>query len=218
LLSALDVSRATLMRAVRTAGLEVLTIGRARRTSYAARRRLRGRADPVPVFQVAEQGGSDEIGRLNLAYPDGSVFEFSTPSAWPLDDSMRDGWFDGLPYFLQDLRPDGFLGRQFAKAHARLLQLGDDPRQWSDDDVLYAISILGADQSGNFIVGEEAFRLWLDQIQQPPPCLEETRVPEAYLERAQSAMQVGEVGSSAGGEFPKFTALRTRNGDPTHVL
>jgi hypothetical protein len=37
-------------------------------------------------------------------------------------------------YFLQDLRPDGFLGRQFACAHGPALQLGDDPRQWSDDD------------------------------------------------------------------------------------
>jgi hypothetical protein len=131
---------------------------------------------------------------------------------------MRDGWFDGLPYFLQDLRPDGFLGRQFARAHAQVLQLGEDPRQWSDDDVLYAISLLGADHSGNFIVGEGAFRLWLDQVQQPPPCLEETQVSAAYIERALRAMQDGDGGSSAAGEFPKFTALRTLNGGPTHVL
>ena len=218
LLAALGVSRATLMRAVRAAGPEVVTIGRARRTSYAARRRLRGSADPLPVFRVDERGGSDQVGRLNLAYPDGGVFEFNAPSPWPLDDSMRDGWFDGLPYFLQDLRPDGFLGRQFARAHGQVLQLGDDPRQWSDDDVLYAISLLGADQSGNFIVGEAAFRLWLDQIQRPPACLEDAQVLEAYIERAQRAMQDGDVGSSAAGEFPKFTALRTLNGGPTHVL
>jgi hypothetical protein len=218
LLAALAVSRATLMRAVRAAGPEVLTIGRARRTSYAARRRLRGSTDPMPVFQVDERGGSEQVGLLNLAYPDGSVFEFAVPSPWPLDDSMRDGWFDGLPYFLQDLRPDGFLGRQFARAHAKVLQLGDDPRRWSDDDALYAISLLGADQSGNFIVGEGAFRLWLDQIQQPPACLEETQVLAAYIERAQRAMQDGDVGSSAAGEFPKFTALRTLNSGPTHVL
>ena len=218
LLAALGVSRATLMRAVRAAGPEVVTIGRARRTSYAARRRLRGSADPLPVFRVDERGGSEQVGRLNLAYPDGGVFEFNAPSSWPLDDSMRDGWFDGLPYFLQDLRPDGFLGRQFARAHRQVLQLGDDPRQWSDDDVLYAISLLGADQSGNFIVGEAAFRLWLDQIQQPPGCLEDAQVLEAYIERAQRAMQDGDVGSSAAGEFPKFMALRTLNGGPTHVL
>jgi hypothetical protein len=218
LLAALGVSRATLMRAVRAAGPEIVTIGRARRTSYAARRRLRGSADPLPVFQVDERGGSEQVGRLNLAYPDGSVFEFNAASPWPLDDSMHDGWFDGLPYFLQDLRPDGFLGRQFARAHGQLLQLGEDPRQWSDDDALYAISLLGADQSGNFIVGEVAFRLWLDQIQQPPACLEETHVLEAYTERAQRAMQDGNIGSSAAGEFPKFTALRRLNGEPTHVL
>ena len=218
LLANLGVSRATLMRAVRTAGPEVLTIGRARRTSYAARRLLRGSAEPQPVFQIDERGGSTEVGHLNLAYPDGSAFEFSATSPWPLDDSMRDGWFDGIPYFLQDLRPDGFLGRQFARAHAQMLQLGENPREWSDDDALYAISLLGADQSGNFIVGEGAFRLWLDQIQQPRECLDEARVPEAYIERAQDAMQYGIAASSAGGEFPKFTALRTLHGAPTHVL
>ena len=218
LLSALGVSRATLMRAVRAAGPEVLTIGRARRTCYAARRTLRGSTAPLPVFQVDTHGGSEEVGRLNLAYPDGSVFQFSGPVLWPLDDSMRDGWFDGLPYFLQDLRPDGFLGRQFARVHAPVLQLGDDPRQWSDDGVLYAISLLGADQSGNFIVGESALRLWLDRIQQPAECLDEGRVLEAYPERAQRAMHDGIVGSSAAGEFPKFTLLRMLNGSPTHVL
>src|SRR5262249_15441651 len=150
-----------------------LTIGRARRTSYAARRRLRGSADPLPVFRVDERGSSEQVGRLNLAYPHGTVFEFDALPLWPLDDSMHDGWFDDLPYFLQDLRPDGLLGRQFARAHAGVLHLGDDPRQWSDDDVLYAISLLGADQSGNFIVGEGALRLWLEQTQQPSVCLEE---------------------------------------------
>ena len=218
LLATLGVSRVTLMRAVRAAGPAVLTVGRARRTSYAARRLLRGSANPIPVFQVDEHGGSEEVGRLNLAYPDGSVFEFSTESHWPLDNSMRDGWFDGIPYFLQDLRPDGFLGRQFARVHAQMLQLSDDPRNWADDDALYAISLLGADQSGNFIVGEGAYRLWLEQLQQTPECLDSEHLLQAYTERAQRAMQDGIVGSSTAGEFPKFTALRTLNGSPTHVL
>jgi hypothetical protein len=206
------------MRAVRAAGPAVLIIGRARRTSYAARRSLRGSANPLPVFQVDEQGGSEEVGQLNLAYTHGSVLEWSTASPWPLDPVMRDGWYDGLPYFLQDLRPDGFLGRQFARVHALTLQLGDDPRRWSDDDVLYAVSLFGADQSGNFIVGESAYRLWLDQIQQTPSCLDSGQLPQAYTERAQRAMQYGIAGSSAAGEFPKFTAVRSLAGAPTHVL
>jgi hypothetical protein len=170
------------------------------------------------VFQVDERGGSEEVGQLNLAYPQGSVFEFRSASPWPLDTAMLDGWFDGLPYFLQDLRPDGFLGRQFARVHAQVLQLSEDPRSWSDDDALYAVSLLGADQSGNFIAGESAYRLWLDHVQQTPECLDTGQLPQAYTERAQRAMQYGVAGSSAAGEFPKFTALRTLAGVPTHVL
>jgi hypothetical protein len=218
LLAALGTSRATLMRAVRAAGPDVLTIGRARRTTYAARRNLRGSAAPLPLFCVDQRGGSEQVGQLNLAYPHGSVMEWSAPSVWPLEDSMRDGWFEGIPYFLHDLRPDGFLGRQFARTHAQILQLGENPREWSDDDVLYAVSLLGADQSGHFILGEAAFRLWLDQVQQPPAYVDDARAPEIYSEHAQRAMQSGDVGSSAAGEFPKFTAVRTLNGKPTHVL
>jgi hypothetical protein len=99
-----------------------------------------------------------------------------------------------------------------------MLQLGDDPRQWSDDDVLYAISLLGADQSGNFILGESAFRLWLEQIQEPHASIEETQVLQVYIERSQDAMQDGDIGSSVAGEFPRFTTLRTMKGVPTNVL
>ncbi len=73
------------MRAVHGAGSDVLTIGRGRRTSYAARRLLRGSADPLPVLQVDEGGDSEQVGRLNLAYPKGTVFESSAPSPWPLE-------------------------------------------------------------------------------------------------------------------------------------
>ena len=218
LLAVLDVSRATLMRAVRAAGSEVLTIGRARRTAYAARRRLRGSADPLPVFQVDERGGVEQVGRLNLAHPDGTFLEFSASPQWPLDHSMRDGWFEGLPYFLQDLRPAGFMGRRFARAHARVLHLGDDPRQWSDDDVLHALSLFGADQSGNFIVGEHALQLWLDELQQPPAPASQAPLIETYSERAQRAMADGDAGSSAAGEFPKFTAVSVLDGVRTHVI
>ncbi len=124
----LGVSPATLMRAVRAAGTAVITIGQARRTSYAARRLLRGSSAALPVFQVDAQGGYSELGAMDLAYPHGSVFHFFQPNAWPLDAPMRDGWHEGIPYFMQDLRPDGFLGRQFARMHAQILQLGENPR------------------------------------------------------------------------------------------
>jgi hypothetical protein len=62
LLAEFGVSRATLMRAVRAAGASVLTIGRARRTSYAARRLLRGNGAPLSVFRVDRQGSAEQAG------------------------------------------------------------------------------------------------------------------------------------------------------------
>jgi AraC-like DNA-binding protein len=159
LLRVLGVSRPTLMRMLRTAGDAVLAGGRTRRTAYAARRLLRGSASPLPLFEIDEQGRPAEVGRLHLAYPDGALIEGEAFGAWPLDRDMQDGWFAGIPYPLQDMRPDGYLGRAFAHAHAELLQVPADPRQWSDDDALHALSLLGADQSGSFIVGEAAYRL-----------------------------------------------------------
>ncbi|MBT9598313.1 MAG: type II toxin-antitoxin system HipA family toxin YjjJ [Vitreoscilla sp.] len=218
LLAELGVSRPTLMRAVKAAGAAVLTSGRARRTCYAARRPLRGSSAPLPVFRVDVHAGAELAGQLHLAHPDGCVFEFSQALEWPLDADMRDGWFDGIPYPLQDLRPEGFLGRAFARENAALLQVSDDPRAWSDDDTLHALSLLGADLSGNYIVGETAYRLWLAQIQRPVQAVTDAQLAQAYPDRAQLAMQRGVQGSSAGGEFPKFTAVRELGGAPTQVI
>jgi hypothetical protein len=125
---------------------------------------------------------------------------------------MQDGWFAGLPYFLQDLRPQGFLGRHFARTHAASLQVPVDPGHWSDDDVLHAMSHLGADLPGDLIVGEAARRLWQLQRQQgdAPEVspITERDIPLAYPALATQAMTSGAAGALVGGELPKFTALR----------
>lgn len=218
LLADQGVSRATLMRQVRAAGSAVLTIGRARRTSYAARRLLRGSDAPLPVFRIDQHANSQMLGQLHLAYPDACLLEFQTTFDWPLDADMRDGWFEGIPYPLQDLRPEGFLGRAYARGHASLLQVSEDPRAWSDDDVLYALSLLGSDQSGDCIVGEPAYRRWLERQQSPLEAVPDAQRAAVYPGLAQNAMDLGLVGSSAGGEFPKFTCLLARNGDHEHVI
>jgi serine/threonine protein kinase HipA of HipAB toxin-antitoxin module len=43
-------------------------------------------------------------------------------------------------------------------------------------------------------------------------------VGAAYVQKAEEVLANGEAGSSAGGEFPKFTALRMLAGQPTHVI
>lgn len=218
LLARLGVSRATLMRSVREQGPAVVARGRARRTAYAARRALRGKWDALPIYRIDQAGGVHELAQLSPIYPAGCALAWAQPVPWPLDGDMQDGWFEGLPYFLEDMRPQGFLGRHFARRHADLLQVSADPKLWSEDDVLQALSLLGADMPGDLVLGEPALRVWLARSQLSMPALEDEAVGAAYVQKAEEVLANGEAGSSAGGEFPKFTALRMLAGQPTHVL
>jgi hypothetical protein len=94
----------------------------------------------------------------------------------------------------------------------------EDPTQWSDDDILHVLSLCGVDVPGCYILGETALRTWLAQTQQPTTAIEDHQVDAAYPALAQSAMAHGIPGSSAGGEFPKFTAVRRIGGELVHVL
>lgn len=226
LVQALGVSRPTLSRAVRAAGDQVVTLGQARRTSYAARRLLRGSAAPLRLYRVDPHGDLSEVGLIHLTHPPYScALEFSAEGIWPLEAEMREGWFDGLPYPLYDMRPQGFLGRHFARRHAELLQVDDNPERWSDDDVLHALSLLGDDTPGNLIVGETAGRRWLDRVSKVrsgeslSDIVGDEALEAAYPRLARQAMAEGIAGSSAGGEFPKFTAIRRdAAGECRHVL
>ncbi|MFD0666420.1 hypothetical protein ACT80S_01775 [Ramlibacter sp. MAHUQ-53] len=164
LVSRLGVSRPTLMRAVRALGPQVVALGRARRSAYAARRALRGDWASLPVYRIDESGQAHEAATLSPLHPGGCAVDWREPCPWPLDADMADGWFDGLPYLLDDLRPQGFLGRHFARQHAPLLQLPADPAQWSEDDTLHALSLVGGDAPGCYVLGEPALRGWLAAV------------------------------------------------------
>lgn len=218
LLGRLGVSRATLMRAVRELGPQVVSRGRARRTAYAARRALRGSLEALALYRIDRNGQAHDVAMLYPLHPAGCALDGSEPLEWPQDEEMRDGWFEGLPYFLDDMRPQGFLGRHFARRHADLLQVSTDPKDWSEDDTLHALALLGSDAPGHYILGEPALRQWLLHAQQEALPLQESQVAPAYLLKAQEVMAHGTAGSSAGGEFPKFTAFREMAGRPVHVI
>ncbi len=215
-----------LVRAVRSAGDEIIVRGSARRTAYAARRALRGSMAPIPLYRIDENGTAHEQGLVNLTCPDGSALKLQEYIEWPLVGAeMVDGWYDGLPYQLLDMRPQGFLGRHFARENAAILQVNEDPRKWSDDDAVHALSLLGSDVPGNFILGAAAYRLWLESVQAPTPVVRDDEVGQRYAELAETSLQHGVDGSSAGGEFPKFTAVRQRHdaagqlgGEVSHVI
>lgn len=214
----LGVSVPTLHRMLAEARERVLGAGQARRTRYALRRDLRGDTTPIPVYEVDTDGRAHPLAELALIQPAGSCMPLER-SGWPLPDEARDGWWDGLPYPLNDMRPQGYLGRQWARAEHARLGVPADPREWSDDDVVWGLSRSGSDASGNWIVGNPAFEQWqAAKVAEPEP-LRGRALGAAYVELAEQAVNVGVAGSSVAGEFPKFAARRERAGSSTpHVL
>lgn len=215
----LGVSVPTLHRLLRELGSPVIASGAARRTRYALHRALRGDASPLPVYAVDATGRADHVGDLALVQPQGSSMSLDgTP--WPVPEESRDGWWGGLPYPLHDMRPQGFLGRQLARAEHRQFNVSANPEEWSDDDVLHVLSRIGSDVSGNLIVGNPAFERWqASLVASPQARAGKVAIGRTYARLAEQAIAVGVPGSSAAGEFPKFPALRGLGGSATpHVL
>jgi len=196
---------------------QVVTAGLSRRTRYAAARPLRGSESPIPLYAVNTQGDATQVSTLSLVYPQGTLLPMDT-MAWPVPAESRDGWWGGLPYPLYDMRPQGYLGRNFARREHAALQVPPNPDDWTDDDVVYALSRAGSDTTGNLILGEEAYLQWLRNKLTPATPLTGNDLGEQYAALAVSALASGNAGSSAAGEFPKFTAWRLDGQATPHVL
>ncbi|MFA5910947.1 MAG: HipA domain-containing protein [Vicinamibacterales bacterium] len=184
----LGVSSATLMRAVRNAGRDVVRIGRGRATRYGLRQTWPTLdAASFPLFRVTETGTARSDGELltlaarqTVSMPAGTVS-------------------NGLPIELVDARPSGFLGRHFGAMHADL-RLPARLADWSDHHILIAMSRRGEDLPGNLVVGDESFARW-----QALEMAGTTR--DDYPALAAATIAGHPPGSSAGGERPKFGVL-----------
>jgi len=214
------VDRSTLARLVAQSEQEIIRRGGSRRTRYALRRALRGSLQSIPLYRIDQQGAGHVVGDVDLTYPEGSALTFHAPFPWPLDaDEMKDGWFDGLPYPILDMRPQGFLGRHFAHRNWRMLEVPENVNDWSDDDIVHALSRFGHDQSGDLILGDQAYQVHLDHRQHwESRLIAQRHVKAQYAQRALAALSQGDAGSSAAGEFPKFTAMRELHGAPVAVI
>ena len=198
----LGVSQPTVSRAlaplVQTG--QVQKVGAARSQRYVLPRTVPGVGREVPVMRVNERG---------QASPFASLVPLQGGAIWVDEADGLSQQHGGLPWFLDDMRPQGFMGRTFAHAHPEL-QLGSDPRHWNDDDVLRALALFGDDLPGNLVVGEAAFQ----RFHTLPQRASRAQSQADYPRMAEQAMQGTLSGSSAGGEQPKFC---TRLGE-RHVI
>ncbi len=219
LVAQLGLSRATLSRRVRDLGSAVVVVGKGRATQLAARH---PDGDPAfPLYRISEPGRATAVGQLTPIETGEWFLQSSDCPPALCHGEFKQGLFPGWPWFLDDLRPAGFLGRAFAKQIARLLDYDTDPGRWSDLQVATALGRFGSKLAGNFILGESA----LDEFQREKVRIAEgfyrNNTPAIYPEKAERVLNDGEeFGSSAGGEQPKFTTLvcDTQEAPPREVI
>ena len=195
----MGISQPTISRAIKALGDEVVRIGAGPSIHYVLRDAHRGFSS-APIYRITEEGKVKPLGRLVPVYPEGFVMEQT-------DNVCLHS--DGLPWWLFDMRPQGYLGRAYASRFSSELDLPANPQIWSDSDVIRALLAHGHDAVGNLLIGEEARNHFVDM---PSPVAVDR--PTAYPALA-LAVSSGEVpGSSAGGEQPKFCTYTERG----HVI
>jgi hypothetical protein len=187
-------------RQLKGMGDRIVTLPNGRSPKYALTCNAFGVGDKIPLYRVDAYGNRVPIAIIRPLVHGCFFVEALTDMPAVLYGEGKNGLYEGLPYFLDDLRPQGFLGRQIAKAMS--IQSGDfptDPRNWHVNHVGRYLITNGDDLPGCFQLGEQA-------------CLRLRRAPERintadYPTLANEVMKGVIPGSSAGGEQPKFTAF-----------
>ncbi len=217
----LRVNRTTIARALPDFGDELVTLGATRSTRYLLRRGIRNIGNRWRIYRLDAVGRASEWAELEALHERlWRVDWVGTPPEWAEFFTEENGLWGGFPFFLGDVRPQGFLGRTIASRISRTLQLPDDLRSWSDEDVLIYQQAAGEDLPGNQVVGDDCLRRALARSGDLPggqvisEAERESFYPMQALEIARSL-----PGSSAGGEQPKFlTTLRDETGGFHPVL
>jgi DNA-binding transcriptional ArsR family regulator len=209
LIESIGISQPTVSRALSELGEEVVRIGAARSIQYTLRDGTRGLPD-IPVYRVDAEGRIRQTGTLIPVRPQGFVMRQengATPYALHSD---------GLPWWLLDMRPQGYLGRAYAARHGAELALPARLTDWTETDALRALIVHGHDVVGNLLLGDLTRDRFLT-APLPDPIAAEQKAEE-YASLALGAARGEIAGSSAGGEQPKFTAFAMTPNGTRHVI
>ena len=205
-----EISRATLSRRVRSLGDAIVTIGKGRTTQLAARHE--NTKGPIPLYQISEKGLAEPFGNLTALQEGSTMRWFLKSDICPhllLKGEFEKGLFPGWPWFLEDLRPSGFLGQAFSKRMARLFQMDENADRWNDLELINCLIGFGSNLQGNFLLGDQSA---LQEFHQETIDIADgyyrNEISKFYPLLAHRAITEGEkYGSSAGGEQQKFTTM-----------
>ena len=188
----------------------VVRIGTTRGSRYASLRAIEGIGARWTLRRVDPQGRIHELGHLHALA--GTEFYFQATA----ENFEWNGVTDGLPYFLHDQRPAGFLGRGVPHRYPELA-LPQRVTDWSDDHYLRYLAQRGADTLGDLILGDAT----LDDFLALPRRRTHVRADERardYPRLVGEVMESGLPGSPLHGEHPKFAVILEEGSALNHVL
>jgi hypothetical protein len=206
LVDSLGLSQPTISRAINALGDEIVRIGNGPSIQYALRDIRRGVGE-IPVFRVSAEGTIRQLGTLIPVRPDGFVM---------LQSDGKTLHSDSLPWWLYDMRPQGYLGRNYAARHAATLGHPNQLNEWNDTHALRALILHGYDAIGNLLLGESARNAFLSSPSGNP--IPQSDKQGAYVQFAEDSARGELPGSSAGGEQPKFVSYVETPDGPRHVI
>jgi len=200
-------SQASVSRQLNSLGDSIVKLGSGRSTQYVLVKNAFETGDRIPLYAVDAQGSPVCIANIRPLAHGGFYVERTTNTPAVLLGEQGNGLYDDLPYFLDDLRPQGFIGRQIARALSESSNFPSDPRQWTAEHVGSYLIANSDDLPGNIKLGRQSL------MRIPGKILPTQR--SDYYAIADLVIQGDLPGSSAGGEQPKFTAFTEDRG---HVI
>jgi hypothetical protein len=170
----------------------VCKLGAARSTRYALTRPILGLAAQQALYWTAEDGAAQIFGQLSLLRSGDVHVRSAAPQ--PAGEWLGN---KALPWFLEGLRPQGFLGRQYTALRP---DFPPDPDAWSTEQVLYIAANHATDPPGALELGAASGGALANRtLHSDDPLL-----ASHYDTLAAQTGSTLPAGSSAGGEQPKF--------------
>ncbi|MEI6351317.1 MAG: type II toxin-antitoxin system HipA family toxin YjjJ [Verrucomicrobiota bacterium] len=217
--AALKISQPTASRLLSRVGRQIVRLGRGKLTSYAMARNIPPLGNAWPLYEIDAAGKPHRVGLLNALQPKLWALQQENPWETLRGNAFPLGLYPDFPWFLDDLRPQGFLGRAFAKSYGPALGLSPDPRLWNADQVAASLIRHGHDLPGSFVIGEAMLAIAQERMFDDRGMVPARSRAMHYPALADAALANEWPGSSAGGEQPKFTArIKDDNGSVRHVI
>lgn len=176
--------------------------------------------DEYPLFRLRSDGTVERLGHA-VPQPGDTVQVHVTanrPNLICPPDGGEPGTFPGLPWYLDDLRPQGYLGRAYARHHGHDFGMPLDPDRSEPRSLLRMLSRTGGTRQGDIIPGENALQEALMSREAPLDLVRAATRQHAYPERAAAVMAGTLACLGPGGEQPKFTATVEEDGQRDSLI